>query len=262
MTSEAELVHLFSLAMQACSTGDLAEAERCFGACIDIRPDFPEYWSRLGVVCFDAGKFGEAVKAFDGAVDLSPDSDVDWTMLALSLYETDELDRAESVLKDLISRSPNPLRHCILGHVQLGMGNDEAAVGSYLESVRLDPGYEEALVSLGLVSRLRGKYEEAHGFYDRAIACDPEYAWAWREKGHAHLAEGTFASAVTALERSTQLDPQDPDALALLVRALQSSGDSVTARRALAVAEASNSGSADLACTARQAATREPMNPR
>jgi tetratricopeptide (TPR) repeat protein len=86
------------------------------------------------------------------------------------------------------------------------------------------PELAEVRNNLG-VSRLRlNKWSDAAAEFERATALDSEEADYWINLGIARLAGKQAAMAVTSLERARKLSPDDKDARALLISALESAG--------------------------------------
>ena len=71
------------------------------------------------------------------------------------------------------------------GNVHLAGGNIAEAMKDYDTAVRLDPTYNLAYISRGVVFHEQRNYQLAIADYDQAIALDPDYALAYANRGGA-----------------------------------------------------------------------------
>jgi len=63
----------------------------------------------------------------------------------------------------------DPVSHFNLALVQSGYSQNEFALASYREAVRLDPNYREAWNNMGLLLKSMGREHEAHTVFQQAL---------------------------------------------------------------------------------------------
>ncbi|MFM7311699.1 MAG: tetratricopeptide repeat protein [Cyanobium sp.] len=98
------------------------------------------------------------------------------------------------------------------------------AVPPLEQALRLDPAHRVALSRLGGVLQHLGQLERSRDMLSRAVASHPDHVEAWCNLGIVNLRLETIASlheAVQALERSLELQPDQPLALRALIRTLR-----------------------------------------
>ena len=110
---------------------------------LELKPDFAEAHSNLGLLFFKQGDSGSAREHYQRALDVRPDmAEAHYNMGAL-LEKEGELPQAEA---------------------------------RYRETLRWKPGYPEASNARGLVCAKEGKIAEARSCFDREIAINPSFA--------------------------------------------------------------------------------------
>jgi len=100
---------------------------------------------------------------------------------------------------------------------------DRAAATARSLAARL-PDSPQVHDTLGLVAIARGDQAAARSAFQKAIALSPKFVTAVRHLAALELDAGNDDVAVAALRRLVALEPGQPDAILLLVRALQQTG--------------------------------------
>lgn len=95
-------------------------------------------------------------------------------------------------------------------------GLDEEAVLSYQESVRLDPGFVEAMVNLARIQLRQGRPELAKEWLDRALRVAPAYPPVHAARGLHAREQGDLQEALRSFSRARSLDPRNTEVLANL----------------------------------------------
>jgi Flp pilus assembly protein TadD len=95
---------------------------------------------------------------------------------------------------------------------------DEAAVASFQEALKLDPDLAEAHFRLGLGYEALGKREEAESAYKKAVASYKEYlaehendSEAHYDLGQTYAGLGQYSEAIREYRLATKLKENDPD---------------------------------------------------
>jgi predicted O-linked N-acetylglucosamine transferase (SPINDLY family) len=174
--------------------GQYEEAERLIGRALALNPQSPDAWYNRGCALQRLNRHGEAVSCFDRAVSLKPDYDEAWTNRGVAL---------------------------------LAQRSHERALESFDKALALKPLDREALSNRGTTLFELKRYEEAAANYEalyerapdfpyaagnaalcRAYACDWRSLKADRERIHAGLQQGR---AIVSPHASTLIvdDPSD-----------------------------------------------------
>ncbi|MCO5101075.1 MAG: LytR C-terminal domain-containing protein [Burkholderiaceae bacterium] len=93
------------------------------------------------------------------------------------------------------------------GRLHLAEGRVDAAIERFRSALALEPGYVDALNSLGIAFGLEGRHEEAIEAFRTALASAPESARLLNNLGYAQFEAGRLQEATESLERALQLDP-------------------------------------------------------
>jgi tetratricopeptide (TPR) repeat protein len=115
----------------------------------------------------------------------------------------------------------------LLGSLLNQVGETEAAGRYYRRSITSNPRFPSSRLDLGLILINEGKFQEARGELETVLSL-PEAAEAKEIRARAHYGLsavyanlGNFKEALAEVERSLQLAPRSPDALALRARLIR-----------------------------------------
>ncbi len=127
-----------------------------------------------------------------------------------------------------------------LGDAQCALGQVDAGIESYRQSIRVRPSHAKAMNNLASALVLQGRWEEAVEQYRRAVAVDPRFAEAYANLGNVLKKHGRREEAVAAFRAALGIRPDDLTTLNRLGYALLDLGREHEAvacyRRAIAVA--------------------------
>ena len=88
---------------------------------------------------------------------------------------------------------------------ELAVGNLDAAISKYRESVELDPGYFDGWHSLGMALMKQGMLQEAIGAGLMATELRPNDLLAWTALSQMYVKDGKIAEAEAAKANATVL---------------------------------------------------------
>jgi predicted Zn-dependent protease len=88
---------------------------------------------------------------------------------------------------------------------ELAVGNLDAAIGKYRESVELDPGFFDGWHALGMALMKQGKLQEAIGAGLMATELHPNDLLAWTALSQMYVKDGKITEAETAKANATVL---------------------------------------------------------
>ncbi|MCP4662577.1 MAG: tetratricopeptide repeat protein [bacterium] len=115
--------------------------------------------------------------------------------------------------------------HYNAGMVHLDEQRHEAAVESFREAIRLNPGQAAAHDLLGQAYVRLGRPEAAIAAGRQAVAVDPGLAGAWNNLGTLYSAQADHAQALEAIREAIRLDPQFAEAHNNLGKVLFDTGE-------------------------------------
>ncbi len=108
-------------------------------------------------------------------------------------------------------------------HIIANPANLARAVGLYEEIIELDPAFAGGYAGLSVVLSVSVRLghssnpavdaRRALEFANKAVAVDPEFGWSYIALGSAHIVLRDADSAVTAVQRAVELQPNDADSL-------------------------------------------------
>jgi TolA-binding protein len=86
------------------------------------------------------------------------------------------------------------------------------AIKLYKESVRLNPDFWQAYVSLGVIYYRTGNYLDAIEAYKEALRLRPESPGIYNKLGTAYMTRGDYASASRSFQKALSIDPYNSSA--------------------------------------------------
>lgn len=248
--------------------GKLGLAESHYARVVKLDPAQTEAWHLLGVVAFQSGNAAKAIKHYRKAVELRPGFAQAWNNLAIALKSRGELDAAANAFARALAARPEYVEaafNLALLHEAAGRGAEAEA--AYRQALAWEAGNVGALTNLGnllvrlgranqardLLARAHdseqsaasagnlavallelARYVEARELAMQAAAAEPDVATWWSVAGSAARLSGDMEAALPALERATQLAPNDALGWLELGLAQSATGDDAGARASTA----------------------------
>lgn len=128
------------------------------------------HWSGLGVRAVEAGQLEDASVLFQAAAQIQPQNHIHYRNLC-EIFRRRGLHYAavQAGLTAIRMAPEDPVSHFNLALVQSGYSQNEFALASYREAVRLDPNYREAWNNMGLLLKSMGREHEAHTVFQQAL---------------------------------------------------------------------------------------------
>jgi protein O-GlcNAc transferase len=145
--------------------------------------------------------------------------------LVIALYSQGQVQKALDVSEVLIRDYPNePLLYNISGACYQALGQLDAAVKSYEQTLAIKPDYAYALCNFGVTLKELGQLEEAVNRYEQALAIRPDYADAHYNLGNTLKELGQLEEAVKCYEQALAIKPDHAKAHSNLGVTLQELG--------------------------------------
>jgi len=104
----------------------------------------------------------------------------------------------------------NPMTPCIIGKLQVRLGNPEEAEKSFLRSLSIRKNYVPALNEMGMILANQRKATEAAGYFARALKNDPGSVEAYQNRGFMEQIEGNWDQALTDYHAAADRQPNGP----------------------------------------------------
>ena len=186
--------------------GKLNEAVAAYRQAIGIKPDYAEAHSNLGVSLKQQGKLSEAIAAFRQAIGIRPDYAKAYSNLGVALRQQGKLDEAVAAYRQAIGiKADFAEAYSNLGAALDEQGNIEGAVVAYRQAIGIKAGYAEFHSNLGVALYKQGRVTEALAAYRQAINLNPNYAEAYCNLGLAFKQLGKREEAVAAFRRAIDI---------------------------------------------------------
>lgn len=185
-----------------------SDAEAAYKRSLEIEPERPIVWSRLGRLFALAKKYDEAEAAFRRAIEIDPASEYGWLGLGTLLeFDRERPAEAEEAYRNVIRINPeNPSAWHFLGMLLVRSSRDyDEAEKALRRVVDVDPQHERAWEHLAelLVHRL-GRAQDAEAAYRDGLSKNPDSAILLAGLAHvvgvhldrAHEAAGLYREAI------------------------------------------------------------------
>lgn len=159
---------------------------------------------------------------------------------AESLESNGKADQAAAIYRDILKDHPDvPGIHYRLGQIALDQAGDagptDAARAEFEKEIAVDPSNASAEFILGELARRKGDWNEAIRHFSRATKLDAGFSEAYLALGMSLAASGQYAEAKPPLQHYVQLEPNDPSGHYQLAIADTHTGDQDGARREMAL---------------------------
>jgi len=105
------------------------------------------------------------------------------------------------------SRESRLQRFLVQGNEALALQNHEGAEYFFLEAVKLDPCYKDALNNLGVLNTERKRYDAAIEYFSKAIACDAGFLPAYFNRANCFYESKEYYRLLTDAEYILKVKP-------------------------------------------------------
>lgn len=220
------------LAVCRISVGELTEAIAELEALRTANPSEVQTLFLLGSAYLKNREPAKAKPVFDQMFALAGPARTQF-MLGRASYESALFDRAEESFLEVLRLDPGFAGiHLELGKLYIGQRRSEDAIRELELVLKGNPNDEDANYVLGSLLVQESREAEALTYLERARALKPD-SWAiYFQLGKAKLKLGRAPEALVLLQRAVELNPDEPSANYQLARALQACGRKLEASRA------------------------------
>lgn len=221
------------------------EALQCYDRILDMDRGNWRAWFERGNLLFGVNRFADAVDALREALRIDPSKAADIVLKAEQLRRDGHPNDAVILFQAVLDVSPTETRALLgLGDSQLDLGDPDAAEALFSRALGTNPQNPPILLRRGELLERKGRWGAAIQYYNRAIALrwnfpepwlakgrvllehdrpnealecfdktisfEPDSVEAWANKARAQAILGNRVDAVSALERASKIDPDDP----------------------------------------------------
>jgi len=123
-----------------------------------------------------------------------------------------------------------PPVYFVTGLVQQSAGAIDKAIAAYRKAVKLEPGYFDAWINLGVCHRALGEFANAAKCYERAIVIAPSVPLGYKNLGMVHVDQDDHESAAAAFAKALEVEPDSASsehALAYSLRCIGRSDEAI-----------------------------------
>ena len=193
--------------------GNLVAALRELKKAELLNPDDPVTLFDIGLVYYYRGRYDQAVEYFQKAIRLKPGYAPAINSLGNTYSAMGEWDKAieayELIVEDAFYGTP----HFALSNMGLAYYQKKdfaQAERHFLEALKINPDFINALAGLGVLYIDQGRYEEAVVKLERAVRKEPKVAQLHFELGRAYRGLKDNVRAREEFSRAAELAPDSP----------------------------------------------------
>jgi len=181
-------------------------------------PGDAEAHNNLGVALKNSGRLNEAAKSLKMAVALQADFAEAHNNLGMVLRDLDQIAQATLSYRRAVMCRPNFAEaHNNLGNALRTQEQIDEAIESYRRALEIKPDFAEAHLNLGIAYK---NYDliEAERHCRKALEINPNLGAAITFLADLFIDHGKFADAEECFQQAIMMDPEGPEAWALLPR--------------------------------------------
>ncbi len=172
-----------------------------------------------------SGQLQPAQRLYQSVLNDEPNNFDALHLLGVVAFQTQQHALAVELIGKAISLHANAAFYSNLGNAQAALGQQQDAVASFDNAIRLKPDYADAYSNRGNALKALDQLHEALADYDHAIALKPDLADAWFNRGNALRELGQLETAIVSFDRAIALNPDRAAAWWNKALALLSLGD-------------------------------------
>lgn len=201
------------LAEALLSEGNRDQAQAQLEQAIRFSPSQPRPLAVLGAVLSNKGEFETAIKCCERAIEIRPSFGPAYVNLGLTYRRKGDVDKAEEIYRKGLETSPGyDALHQNLAQVLYRKGKTEEAFEEFKKAAQLNRYNSVALANVGVFHMRAGHQQLARRCFQLALQARPDDAFAHKGLGLLCISENRPGEGIAHLERSLELDPNQPDA--------------------------------------------------
>ena len=180
---------------------------------VQLSPQDPDAYYKLGNTKRKLGKLEEAIKNYNEAIKLNPDTAKAYVNRGAAKAEMGELKEAIEDFSEAIKlNSELPEAYTNRGFAKFKLGKPQEAIIDYDKAIELNPDSAVAYNNRGQANLELGKPQEAIADCGRAIKLNPRLAEPYLNRGFAKFKLGKPQEAIIDCSKAIELNPMDAEA--------------------------------------------------
>jgi len=208
--TDKQLKYTTLIATARCAMS-LEQTETAVQTLLQLNQEFPHDPEVLYTTTHFYGEL--ASRASQELAAIAPASPQAGRLEAEALESQGNWERAASQYKKLLEQNPRlPGIHYRLGRIYLAKSPPETedAKKEFEEEIRIAPENASAQFMLGEIARQAGQWDEASGYFSRAAKLDEGFLEAYLALGMTLNSAGKFSDALAPLQTYVKMQPSDP----------------------------------------------------
>lgn len=205
---------LLQRAIQLHQIGQFDEADRLYGAILQLQPANAVVLHKRGLLHFRRGRNDEALQCLGAVVGLAPKHAVAWSDLGVIHAACGRLEDAVACYDRAIALDRNFAdAFTNKGNALAGLRRPHDALASYERALAINPRQVSALNNRGGLLRELGRPAEALASLDKALAIKPDSSDALNNRGNAMVDLGRPEEALLCFDKALAANPTSASTL-------------------------------------------------
>ncbi len=197
--------------------GKTQEAEAEYVQALFLDPAAKEPMARLVGDLLKRREFGRTQRLLSAALEKDRTSAPHYNWMGITMQLQARYDDSKIAFQKAVELDPkNAEYRANQGALFLALGNYQSAEESLKEAIRLNPDFALALYNLGVSIAEQGRNQEAVPFFEQAEKVGPVTVGLLNALSRAYREVGDIPKAVSAIQRSLALNPNQPEQKNLL----------------------------------------------
>ena len=194
------------------------EAKEFFEKALGVIPDHPDFLIGFGDVQYACGNFQEAFQYYISALHAEPENYIAWLKAGIALLKLSKFNEALEIFQNLLELSPYDGEIWYArGLALIGMGKEQEAKDSFIHARRYRPNQPALWYSL---SQLEPLHEKAIPLLQRGHQLDPENLDILAELVRHLFALGRTEEAIQFCRKAQKIAPESQRIKELLQQCL------------------------------------------
>jgi len=204
-----EVDKLLNIAVQNYVTQKYDDAERGFNTVIGLNPDKADAYYYLGATYYKQEKYALAEQKLEKAMQLNAEDQRPQLML-IEMYEiTKQNEKRLQLMESIAAKSEDEELWLAIGNLHDEVGNKAKAKEAFLNSLRINPDYTQAIIRLSFMLYDEGDYQGAIPQLEKAAELFPDNELVSDRLAASYFKANRLSEAITRYENIIKNDPQN-----------------------------------------------------